>query len=275
MSFSLDEVIPYRVRIKTRRLYQSSKDHFYTIFRRDPLIPPPSLHDIGGAEFSLVGEEFLRFFIELGGLQPHHDVLDLGCGTGRMARPLTKYLRSGHYDGIDIVEPSIRWCQKIYGSSYPNFRFHWADISNSHYAPQGKNAACDYQLPFGTGAFDFVCLASVFTHMLRPEVENYLSEVARVLKPHGRCLISYFLLNLETRQLIQQGASVYDFKHGLSGCFVYSLEAPEGAVAHEESFVRDAYAKRGLNIVDSIHYGVWCGRQFGLSFQDLVIAAKA
>jgi ubiquinone/menaquinone biosynthesis C-methylase UbiE len=28
------------------------------------------------------------------GLQPESDVLDMGCGTGRVARPLTEYLRS-------------------------------------------------------------------------------------------------------------------------------------------------------------------------------------
>jgi len=31
-------------------------------------------------------------------------------------------------------------------------------------------------------------------------VEHYLSEIARVLAPRGRCLISYFLLNEDSRR---------------------------------------------------------------------------
>ena len=39
---------------------------------------------------------------------------------------------------------------------------------------------------------------SVFTHMRRREVANYLSEISRVLKPNGKCYITYFLINEET-----------------------------------------------------------------------------
>ena len=59
------------------------------------------------------GEEFLRYFVELGDLTPKGRILDVGCGIGRMAVPLTKYLdQEGSYEGFDIVEKGIRWCKK-------------------------------------------------------------------------------------------------------------------------------------------------------------------
>lgn len=36
-------------------------------------------------------------------------------------------------------------------------------------------------------------LGSVFTHMQHRDVVRYAKEVARVLKPGGRCMVTYFL----------------------------------------------------------------------------------
>ncbi len=58
----------------------------------------------------------------------------------------------------------------------------------------------------------FVLLTSVFTHMLPQDMDNYLSEVARVLKPDGRCLITYFLLNPESLALIDAEESSFNFQ---------------------------------------------------------------
>src|SRR5205807_8842570 len=104
-------------------------------------------------------------------------MLDVGSGTGRMARPLTRYLKGGSYEGIDIVARSVQWCQRTYASRYPNFRFHFADIYNKVYNPDGKHKASEYRLPFETSSFDFFFLTSVFTHMLPQDMEHYLSEV--------------------------------------------------------------------------------------------------
>ena len=47
---------------------------------------------IGGGNLKEIGKRFLQHFIELGKLKPNDIVLDVGCGIGRMAFPLTKYL---------------------------------------------------------------------------------------------------------------------------------------------------------------------------------------
>ena len=48
--------------------------------------PPEYLHDVGPGDYIKIGDEFLRYFIDCGGLRPHERVLDVGSGTGRMAR---------------------------------------------------------------------------------------------------------------------------------------------------------------------------------------------
>jgi 2-polyprenyl-3-methyl-5-hydroxy-6-metoxy-1,4-benzoquinol methylase len=53
--------------------------------RRDPLTPPKGRELFGSGDFNQVGEEYFRYFVQLGGLEPHERVLDVGCGIGRMA----------------------------------------------------------------------------------------------------------------------------------------------------------------------------------------------
>jgi SAM-dependent methyltransferase len=82
-----------------------------------------------------------------------------------------------------------------------NFQFYQIDIYDKHYNPAGHCKASEYRFPFPDDSFDFVMLGSVFTHMLPDGVRNYLSEIRQVLAPGGRCMISYFFLNDETRRL--------------------------------------------------------------------------
>ena len=86
-------------------------------------MPPPWLPLAGEGDFRAVGSEFFRYFVELSQLMPDEDVLDVGCGLGRMALPLTTYLdpAKGHYSGFDVEKRAIRWCQRRISSQYPHF----------------------------------------------------------------------------------------------------------------------------------------------------------
>lgn len=142
-------------------------------------------------------------------------MLDVGCGSGRMALPLTGYLNSeGRYAGFDISQKAIAWCQEHITSAHPNFQFEVSDIYNSLYNPKGKYQSLDFRFPYPDASFDVVFLTSVFTHMFPPDVEHYLDEISRVLKPGGRCLCTYFLLNDESLAHIAEGKSAHNFQHG-------------------------------------------------------------
>ena len=184
-------------------------------------------------------------------------------------------MKGGSYEGIDIVAPSVQWYQRTYTSRYPNFRFHFADIYNKAYNPDGKYKATEYRFPFETSSFDFVFLTSVFTHMLPQDMEHYPSEMVRVLKSNKRCLITYFLINPAAAwKLINEGSSYYSFKYELPGCRVESVDTLEAVVGYDESNVRSLDANYGLNITEPVLYGTWCKRKDGLSWQDMIIATK-
>ncbi|HKP73853.1 MAG TPA: methyltransferase domain-containing protein [Pyrinomonadaceae bacterium] len=240
----------------------------------DELVPPRSVHCIGSGDFVSVGDEFFRYFVELCDLRPQDRVLDVGCGTGRMARPLTKYLRGGSYEGFDIAADAIDWCQKHITPKHPNFKFQVADVYNKAYNPRGKSQASRYRFPFPGESFDFVSLTSVFTHMLTADMENYMSEIARVLKPGGRCLITYLLLNDESRRLIAAKKSYHTLGYETEGCWFEDANCPEAVVGYDEPAIRDLYRRSELDISERIRFGSWCGRPDGMSWQDVVIAVK-
>ena len=241
--------------------------------RREELVPPRYLNFGGDGNFVDTGNEFLRYFIQLGELRPEHRVLDIGCGIGRMARPLTKYLAKGSYEGIDIVPRGIRWCQDHFTPRYPNFRFQLADVQNREYNPHGRFQAAEYQFPFKDNEFDFVYLTSVFTHMQKKDMTHYLRETSRALRRNGKCLITFFLLNGESRKLISAGQSSLNFVFPQEGCWTADESLPENALAYEEEYVREVFAESSL-VLESVQYGAWCGRSEYLSYQDVLVARK-
>lgn len=276
MRTALKKFVPARLRPLARRAYYLPSDALDSLLgRRHPLTPPRGLANVGGGDFSKIGERSLLNFVEVGGLKPEDRVLDVGCGVGRMAVPMTRYLMGeGSYDGFDIVEPEIEWCRRAIGSKFPNFRFRLADIHNKEYNPAGRFKASEYEFPYEAGSFDFVLLTSVFTHMLPDELDNYLSEIRRVLRAEGRCFGTFFLLNRESLDLVDSGESSIDFRYDFGRYRVKEKNTPEAAIAYDEPCVRDLYEKHGLCIEEPIRYGSWSGRKPFLDYQDVVIASK-
>jgi SAM-dependent methyltransferase len=237
------------------------------------MTPPRWLSPVGDGDFAATGAEFCDHFIRLGGLAPYHAVLDVGCGIGRMARPLTQYLTSGTYEGFDIVPGGIRWCRRHITSRYPNFIFSLADIRNPEYNPRGHVAASEYRFPYDDGRFHFAFLTSVFTHMRPPEMSHYLEELRRVLAPGGKCLATFFVLNHESRRLAGLGASAFDFSCRLPGCWSTNRQTPETAIGYEEEEVGRLLVDKKFSL-QSLSFGRWCGRTHFLSFQDIAVFAK-
>ena len=168
--------------------------------RKGPMMPSRRLMNVGSNsmfrnDFTAIGDKLLGNLVDLGGLRAEDRVLDVGCGVGRLAIAMTRYLTTGSYDGFDIVKESIDHCAFAITPRHPNFRFKHADIYNSNYNRQGTIQPRDFRFPYSDGAFTFVLLTSVFTHMQRTEVEQYLAEISRVLAPGGRVFATYFLLN--------------------------------------------------------------------------------
>jgi SAM-dependent methyltransferase len=205
------------------------------------------------------------------GLRPEHRILDIGCGIGNLAIGLGDYLR-GSYDGLDIHREAISWCQRAITPRYPAFRFHRADVASGAYNPGGTVPASAYRFPFPDRAFDFIFLASVFTHMMPDAVERYVHELSRLLAAGGTCIESYFLLNDETRRGVEAGRSFmsFDIEHPSGVCLLHDSFVPEAAVALDEGFVRRIHAEAGLRINDVRRGQWWNGERHD---QDVLTAA--
>jgi ubiquinone/menaquinone biosynthesis C-methylase UbiE len=159
----------------------------------------------------------MKILVRLAGLQPNHRILDWGCGIGQKARSLTRFITAGGYEGLDISQMGISWCQKNITRRFDNFQFREADVYNSAYRPEGRQSAAHYKFPYESQQFDFVVLFSVFTHMIPEEVDNYLSEISRVLKSGGTCVASYFLIGDDAAKAVERGWNAHPFPHACEG----------------------------------------------------------
>lgn len=277
----LRKVMPAPARFALRRGYEIFSEQWERLNgRQDPLVPPARLMFVGGGrrDFRPLGDKWVQTFVRVAGLQPDESVLEVGCGVGRMAVALTRYLSpAARYEGFDIVPEGIEWAQQAISSRFPNFGFRHADLYNHEYNPTGRERASEYRFPYPDDTFDFAFLTSVFTHMLPQDVCHYLREVRRVLKLGGRCLITFFMMNAESRRLVEAGAArSRGFEHDLGGYWVVDPKQPEAAVAFSETSVREFYREANLTISEPIRYGAWCGRERPLTdhSQDIVLATK-
>lgn len=57
---------------------------------------------VGPTEFWKMKRDFQISFLRARGLQPHHRLLDIGCGTLRGGIALIEYLETSHYYGIEL-----------------------------------------------------------------------------------------------------------------------------------------------------------------------------
>jgi SAM-dependent methyltransferase len=237
-------------------------------------IPPPELISCGDGDFRGIGAEFLGRLVRDAGLLPSHRVLDIGCGIGRLALPMTQYLdQSGTYDGIDPLRDAIEWCAATITPVYSNVRFQNLDLHHPRYNPGGIVDTATVRLPFDDGTFDIVCMISVLTHLHEPDVLRYAEETARLLVPGGLCFATAFLMNPAARAALAAGNGCLDFDPEGPGPIYEGNAAPLAAVAFDEDVLVEKFLRHGLRRRLPVEYGHWSGRA-PASFQDICIFEK-
>lgn len=226
-------------------------------------------------EYKRIGNYIATVLKNRAGLHPESDALDMGCGTGRVARSLTEYLTTGSYTGVDIVESSIEWCRDNF-RNFHNFRFIHADLYSKFYNPTASLTAEEYRFPFDPESFDVIWSASLFTHMLMPAVDNYLKEMARVAKPGGRIWNSYLLLDEISEPLVlgprNDGRRM---QYKVEGGRVAYKDKPELVVGLNRDQILDLHEKHGLEIIEE-WLSNWSGGRPDTKNrgQDVIIARK-
>ncbi|MCK5135395.1 MAG: class I SAM-dependent methyltransferase [Bacteroidales bacterium] len=269
--------LPPVVRRISRRFFYMPIDLYETFTgTRDPMIPPRGKIFIGSGDFASTGESIRDQLVELGGLQPHNRVLDIGCGVGRVAVPLTGYLDGkGSYEGFDIVKSAIRWCRKRIQSRFRNFRFTHIDLKNDLYNLRTDSEAKDFAFPYSDEEFDLVFLTSVFTHMVLDDVDNYLKQIYRVLKPGGVCFATFFIMN-EDSQIFMKKSGKKMFETRLDHHYLFHAKVREANVAYDEKYLTEQMIGSKRFNLEQVHYGFWSGRpKTNLNnFQDIYVFRK-
>lgn len=135
--------------------------HYFVAFGR---------RDQDDEEFFATAADVVRELeFELKRLPERRRALEIGCGPGRLLRPMSRHFEEIH--GIDVSDEMIaRAREKLRGVPH----------AHAHHA-----SGSDLRL-FGDGYFDFVYSYAVFQHIPSAEVVfSYLRETVRVLKPGG------------------------------------------------------------------------------------------
>jgi SAM-dependent methyltransferase len=241
--------------------------------RHSSSLTPPSDLICTSASDLHKGPQWVEYFSGVCGLRRDERVLEVGSGGGRVAIPLSQYLTEGRYEGFDTSLRDVDWCRENITPRAPNFNFRHANILNGTYNPQGTIEPTEFTFPYGDSEFDFIYLTSIFTHMLPAHVQHYFAEISRTLKPGGRWLATWFILDDEALVSISEARSAYDFSHDRGGYRVVNPERLEDAIAYPEAYVLGLYERFRFDV--SLDLGQWGGRSpspTNRDGQDIVVA---
>ncbi len=144
-----------------------------------------------GGNFVASGKLQYSLLLHLG-LTPAHLVVDVGCGSGRLAAQLA-HIDGLSYLGTDVVPELLAYARKITRRS--DWRFELTD---------------GVAIPAEDATANFACFFSVFTHLKHEESCQYLAEAKRVLRPGGLIVFSFLEFRIASHwavfeQMLQHG----------------------------------------------------------------------
>lgn len=145
-------------------------------------IPPARLRhrvhgDLDIDRFLQVGRQLrtdLDTLLRLAGrsIYSFRDILDFGCGAGRVLRNLSDAPSSCRLHGTDIDRALVKWCQR---------NLPWASFTTNAAVPPA---------PFADDSFDLIYGISVFTHLDEEYQNRWLAELSRIARLDALLILS-------------------------------------------------------------------------------------
>lgn len=158
-------------------------------------------------------------------------ILDFGCGCGRTLR----HFAPKPVEGCDVDLAAIAWLQQSLGIE----RF----AANRFNPP----------LPWFDATFDLLYSVSIFTHLKEDSQRDWLREIARVLKPGGRALLT---VHGERAHARFWSDDIY------TSASMKSRLRARGSLSANDGFIFEPYDVRGTNALPGI------SGDYGLAFHS-------
>jgi len=208
-------------------------------------------------------------------------LLDIGCGTGLLAIATQPLLGpQGRYIGIDVSQRDINFCQQHYPAKWASFQH--LDVANPTYAPNQSVEKVPWDIR--DGSVDILTALSVWTHMNEADALFYFKEIDRVLKPGGRAILTFFVLDEAYRaSLTHRKKQVSSYHNTYENRWIFDqVSSPSrqwyhrNGAAHPEDAIAIttegiAMLLAGTSLVQIAAYcGNWKERP-GLYFQDILV----
>jgi SAM-dependent methyltransferase len=217
-------------------------------------IPPPDLRvRVHGApdlaSFYFVGAVIagnIEQQLAAHGLKPpsHANVLDFGCGCGRVISHLGRRRTEWRFKGSDIDQDAVQWCVG-----------HLGDMAE--FKQNGIWPPLEYQ----ASSFDLIYSISVFTHLPEEMQFAWLQELTRVAKPHGVLFLSTHNMSLLPHS-VPESSGENGFYY-LSGCVTPGLPNFYQRSFHDHKYIMDNWTQY-FDIISIVPKGI-------NGHQDLVI----
>lgn len=213
---------------------------------------PNSFHLEGFSTFKKLDLALLKMTNR--GLSDFRDILDWGCGSGRVTRNF-HLLPQARIVGLDIDRDNINWCRE---------HFSFGEYRVAPLRPPTDVKAESFDLIFGI---------SVFSHLREEDQRAWLDELRRLARPGSFLLMS---------TLGEAAAARSGWTHEMwqqwhaTGCLVSGDSSGIGSVIGDEdyyvtAFLTEAYIRqnwsRAFEIIDFIPGYI-------SSLQDLVVMRK-
>jgi SAM-dependent methyltransferase len=169
-------------------------------------------------------------------------VVDFGCGCGRLARQMIEQrARPRRYLGFDLHSGMVRWCQRELASHASGFEFRHHDVYNVAFNP-GPDKPLFLPMPADSESASLMIALSVFTHTTQVQTEHYLREAARVLRPDGVLVASWFLF--EKR--------FFPMMHDFQNTLYINIEDPTNATIFDREWLQLSLRNLGLVVVKAV-----------------------
>jgi SAM-dependent methyltransferase len=196
---------------------------------------------VGPTEPDAFDDSGLQVILEPFPREAYDFLLDFGCGCGRLARQLMRCgKRPRRYLGIDAHRGMVHWCRDNITSRAPEFDFRHHDVFQEFMNPDG--GFDQLPLPADDETVTLFVAWSVFTHLLQPDAEFYLHELARVLHPTGVAVTTWFLFDKTDFPMMQE------FQNAL---YISDFD-PTNAVIFDRTWLIGALSAAGLEIITMI-----------------------